>query len=289
MPRIGFVTCVRLGLSCMEAIYEIGGLLDVVITLRDELAPSKAGRVYLDAFCTEHRIRLLKIRNINDPEAVAQLRMAALDWLFIIGWSQIAREEVLAAPRLGALGMHPTLLPEGRGRAAVPWAILKGLKQTGVSLFRLDSGVDTGPIVAQVPVPIAPSETAGSLYAKINEAHRLVLVQAWPGIARGQVTLHPQDEGRASNWPARTPEDGRIDLGASVADAERLVRATTRPYPGAYVDTRQGRLRIWAASVSQPGAFCAAAPTVHCEDGRWLVPLVDGWLQVDEGMLEPVT
>ena len=132
--RFGFVTCVELGLSCMQAIYDAGGHLDLAITLPDDRAVSKSGRVYLDTFCNAHAIPLIKSPNINDETVISAVREHEIDWLFIIGWSQIAHAEILAAPTRGALGMHPTLLPEGRGRAAIPWAILKGLHQTGQTL-----------------------------------------------------------------------------------------------------------------------------------------------------------
>ena len=251
--RIGFVTCVQLGLACMEEIYAAGGHLDFAMTLRDDRAAAKSGRVFIDAFCGERGIPLAKIVNINDPDAVAAIREADLDWLFIIGWSQIARGEVLAAPRKGVLGMHPTLLPEGRGRAAIPWAILKGLKETGVTLFKLDEGVDTGPILAQERLAIGEREDAGSLYARVNEAHRLLVRHAWPDLVADRLALQPQDPEAGSVWPGRKPEDGRLDPGMAVAEVDRLVRAVTRPYPGAFLDEGGRRLRIWKGAPATDG------------------------------------
>lgn len=245
--RVGFITCVQLGLSCMEAIYEAGGRLAFAGTLLDSQAVAKSGRVFVDEFCRSHGVPLAKFRNVNDPDAVDAIRAADLDWLVIIGWSQIARAEVLAVPRLGVLGMHPTLLPVGRGRAAIPWAILLGLKITGVTLFKLDGGVDTGPIVAQVPVPIGPRETATSLYQRVTEAHRTLILHHWPGIASGVLRLTPQDSTQASTWPGRTPEQGALTETMSVDEADRLIRAVTLPYPGAFIDRDGRRLRIWAA------------------------------------------
>ena len=245
--RFGFVTCVQLGLSCMEEIEGAGGRLDAVLTIPDDKAPAKAGRVYVDAYCAARSIPLLKSKNVNDGDAVAWLRHQSLDWLFIIGWSQIARAEVLASVARGAIGMHPTLLPEGRGRAAVPWAILKELRETGVSLFKLDQGVDTGPIMAQERIPIAPRETATTLYAKVEVAHRSLMRRVWPLLVRDEVLLVPQDESRATVWPARTPADGRLDRAMRVVDADRLVRAVTHPYPGAFLDEGPTRWRIWSA------------------------------------------
>jgi methionyl-tRNA formyltransferase len=246
--RVGFITCVQLGLSCMQAIYDAGGELVFAGSLLDTQAPNKSGRVYLDGFCAARGIPLTKFRNVNDPQALDALRAADLDWLMIIGWSQIAREEALATPRLGVLGMHPTLLPVGRGRAAVPWAILLGLEETGVTLFKLDGGVDTGPILAQVRLPLAPRETSTTLYQRVNEAHRALILEHWRSIASGTVTFTRQDDSKASEWPGRTPEQGRLDHSMTVVEADRLVRAATRPYPGAFMDIDGRRLRIWEAS-----------------------------------------
>lgn len=245
--RVGFITCVQLGLSCMEAIYDAGGSLSFAGSLLDSQAAAKSGRIYLDEFCRRHDVPLVKFRNVNDPDAVSAIRAADLDWLVIIGWSQIARDEVLAAPRLGVLGMHPTLLPLGRGRAAIPWAILLGLESTGVTLFKLDGGVDTGPIVAQVSVPIGPRETATTLYERVTDAHRSLILENWGNVVAGTLTLTSQDSSRATQWPGRTPEQGRLAESMTVTEADRLVRAVTRPYPGAFIDRDGRRLRVWSA------------------------------------------
>lgn len=268
MIRVGFVTCVELGLACIEEIYGVGGTIDLAVTLPDDRARTKSGRVYLDDFCRLRSIELLKVPNINDPEAVAAVRRSEIDWLCIIGWSQIARSEVLRSPRMGSLGMHPTLLPEGRGRAAIPWAILKGLSRTGVTLFQLDEGVDTGPILGQVSVDLAPDETATTLYGKVEEAHRSLIRDCWPRLLRGELTARPQDETRATVWPGRTPEDGRITLDMSVDEVDRLVRATTRPYPGAFLDLAGTRVRVWAGRRASGHVSPAA--------GRYLIHLSDG-------------
>ncbi len=251
--RVGFVTCVQLGLGCMEEIYAAGGSLRVVLTLRDDVARNKSGRVFVDRFCSERGVDLVKIRHINDADAIAAVTGRALDWLFIVGWSQIAGTALLAAPRRGALGMHPTLLPEGRGRAAIPWAILKGLTETGVTLFQLDSGVDTGPILAQERLPLSADETATTLYERVSHAHRTLIAGVWKRLTEDALHPVPQDESRATVWPARTPADGRITPDMSVDEVDRLVRATTRPYPGAFWDSGSQRLRIWRGARARAG------------------------------------
>jgi methionyl-tRNA formyltransferase len=250
--RIGFVTCVQLGLSCMDEIYAAGGSLALALTLQDDQATGKSGRVLIDKFCREHSIRLEKIRNINDPAAVKAIQAHDLDWLCIIGWSQIAHREVLASAHRGALGMHPTLLPEGRGRASIPWAILKQLPRTGVTLFQLSEGVDAGPILAQEIIPLSPEETATTLYARVSDAHRLLIRRAWPQLLSNRLEPQPQDESRATVWPGRTPADGRLDPAMTVREAGRLVRATTHPYPGAFIVDEGKVCRVWQGKAADP-------------------------------------
>jgi len=254
---------VQLGLACIEGIYETGNELELIITLQDDQAPDKSGRVYLDDFARRHSVELLKVRHINDPQAIR--RIESLDWLFIIGWSQIAGPEVLGAPREGVLGMHPTLLPTGRGRAAIPWTILKQLEVTGVTLFKLDSGVDTGPIVSQEVLPLSPDIDATELYQRVDEAHVALIRRVLPDLVAKRLSLVAQDDAKATVWPGRKPEDGRIDTNASVAEAERLVRAVTRPYPGAFfVDEDGAKTIVWRARVIDEQGD---RPTLAFKDG----------------------
>lgn len=279
MLRVGFVTCVKLGLSCMEAIYEAGGALDFAMTLRDDTARAKSGRVFIDGFCKERQIPLHKVRNINDTQAVQAICDAKLDWLFIVGWSQIAGPAVLGAARKGVLGMHPTLLPQGRGRAPIPWAILLNLPRTGVSLFKMDEGVDSGPIVAQHIVPMTDRETATTLYAKINTAHVELLRESWSALIADEILPTPQRHEDATTWVARRPEDGRLSSRMTVAEADRLIRAVTHPYPGAFLETTDGKLRVWSAAA--PGVDLASSDFVTRR-----LTFCDGWLDATEFELE---
>jgi methionyl-tRNA formyltransferase len=201
MAAIAFATCVQLGLSCLDAIYELGGSLALLVTLPDDRAAFKSGRVYLDGFASAHRAPLLKVTDINSPETLEALRHYDIDWLLIIGWSQLAKPELLAAPKYGCIGMHPTLLPEGRGRASIPWAILKDLKQTGVTLFKMDGGVDTGDIIGQGVIPLDNRTTAAGLYSEVCRMHAWLIRQYWPDIVGNSLTLtkHLPRYGRAAD------------------------------------------------------------------------------------------
>ncbi|CAB0151224.1 Bifunctional polymyxin resistance protein ArnA [Pseudidiomarina piscicola] len=269
MIKIGFVTCVQLGLSCMEALHEAGGQLSFAMTLEDDQAVNKSGRVYLDDFCECHSVPLLKSRHVNNCDVIEAIKSHELDWLFIIGWSQIASEDLLRSPKRGVLGMHPTLLPQGRGRAAIPWAILKGLDKTGVTLFKLDTGVDTGPIVDQVVIPLSSSTNAQELYQSVNKAHIALMRKVVPVLMADKLNLQEQDRSLATEWPGRRPEDGQIDLNGSVYDAEKLVRAVTRPYPGAFYLNEGKKIVVWKAQTTE-------SPSVNALEFK------DGWLELIE-------
>lgn len=247
--KMAFATCVQLGLSCIEEIYRIGGKLDLLITLKDERAKEKSGRVYLDTFAQKNNLLLLKINNINDQEVIEALKSNEIDWLFIIGWSQIAKKEILETPKKGCIGMHPTLLPVGRGRAAIPWAIIKGLKQTGVTMFKLDEGVDTGDIIGQEIIDLDENITATELYERVNKMHIKLISKYWDDIVNDRITLVKQDESKATVWPGRKPEDGELFNNMTMDEADRLVRAVTHPYPGAFYRDGDKIIRIWSAKV----------------------------------------
>lgn len=248
---MAFATCVQLGLSCIEEIYRIGGSLDLLITFKDDKAKNKSGRIYLDDISTKHNIPLLKIDNINDQEVLSALNEQKIDWLFIIGWSQIAKKDVLETPSQGGIGMHPTLLPIGRGRAAIPWAIIKGLEKTGVTMFKLDEGVDTGDIIGQGVIPLDKNITATELYEKVNDMHIDLIKKYWKKVVNNKINLTKQNEDNATEWQERKPEDGEILNSMTIDEADKLVRAVTHPYPGAFYKGRDKKYRIWSAKTSE--------------------------------------
>ena len=248
--KFAFVTCVKIGLSCMESIYKSKGKLDLIITIPDNKAKKKSGRIYVDEFAKKHDIPILKTNHINDEIAIETIKKYDIDWLFIIGWSQIASEEVISAPNLGAIGAHPTLLPVGRGRAAIPWTIIKGLNKTGVTFFKMDKGVDTGLILGQEIIPIHEKETATTLYNKANVAHENFIKILFERLKTNQIQALKQDESKATYWEGRKPEDGKISNTMCMEDVDRLVRATTKPYPGAFYLENKSKIVIWEGKPS---------------------------------------
>jgi methionyl-tRNA formyltransferase len=260
--KIAFCTCVQIGKSCIEAIIEKGAKFDLLLTLHDHKSKKKSGRIYLDQLAKKSNTPLYKLNHINDSDVASILLEYEIDWLFIIGWSQIASADLIKVPKQGIIGAHPSLLPVGRGRAAVPWAIIKGLNKTGVTFFKMDEGVDTGEILDQIEIPLSPYETATNLYDKVNQAHIELIKQIRPKLIEGSFVGIKQEETLATYWEGRTPADGELFKTMSVLEVDRLVRATTRPYPGAFIKLDEiNKLIIWGGSTqliqeSKALSFC---------------------------------
>ena len=230
----------------MESIYSANEKLDLIISLPDDKAVDKSGRIFVDDFAAKHNIPVVKSRHINNKKVIQALREYGIDWLYIIGWSQIASKEVLSTVNKGAIGAHPTLLPQGRGRAAIPWAIIKGLEKTGVTFFKMDEGVDTGLILGQEIIPIEKNEIATTLYEKVNKAHENLIRNLHPRLKNDIIKGEKQNEEKATYWEGRNSEDGELSGSMTVYEVDRLVRATTKPYPGAFIMDGEKKIIIWS-------------------------------------------
>lgn len=285
--RIVWVSFDTIGRDCLEAAAEMGAEIAGIVTLPGPIRPELSGMCRFDGVADQYGAELIEARNVNDPECVAAVRRLAPDTLWVVGWSQLLRDEVLAIAPGGTFGMHPTLLPRHRGRAPIPWAILTGLARTGVTLFEIpDATADSGAVVGQAVVSIASDETATTLYEKCARAHVDLVREYFPQIAAGTAPRIPQDPRRASHWPKRTPADGLIDWETRAVHLDLWVRAQTRPYPGAFSWLDDRRVVVWAAR-PEPAASPAPAGTVlaHRPDGV-LVAAGDGALLVSEASVD---
>src|SRR3954469_8424096 len=247
--RLAWVSFDVMGRDCLAAAAQAGAEVVAVVTLPGPIEPDRSGQCSFDEIAAELGARLIETADVNSPETIAALRAVEPEMIFIVGWSQLVLDEFIGLPEHGVFGMHPTLLPKHRGRAAIPWAILNGLAKTGVTLFEISDGTaDSGAIVGQVEVPIARDETAETLYAKVTEAHLELVRRCVPELLDGSAPRIAQDTRRASAWPKRTPLDGIVDWQTRAPYLYDWVRAQTRPYPGAFTWLGDEKVVIWRAS-----------------------------------------
>lgn len=187
---------------------------------------------------------------LRQPEAQEQLVNWAPDIIVVAAFGQILRQNVLDLPAYGCVNVHASLLPRWRGAAPINAAILHGDAQTGVTIMRMDAGVDTGPILSQRAEAIRPDDTTVVLSQRLAKLGAELLLETLPGYLSGNITPLPQDDLFATYAPMLMKEDGAIDFSLTAIELERRVRAF-QPWPGAYIPWSTGPLKILHASVSQ--------------------------------------
>lgn len=215
---------------------------------------------------------------LRTPEAMEQLRAWRPEVIVVAAFGKILRPEVLNLPALGCLNLHASLLPRHRGAAPVAAAILAGDAETGVSLMRMDPGLDTGPVLAQRRIPVRPDDTGGSLTRALAELAGEILRDCFPVYIRGELDARPQDDSRATYAPQLKKEDGKLDFHETAEVIARRVRAF-HPWPGTFVIWKGAPLKILAA---EPGPATATEPetigTVRRAGGLPEVRAADGWV-----------
>ncbi|HTQ02375.1 MAG TPA: methionyl-tRNA formyltransferase [Polyangiaceae bacterium] len=208
------------------------------------------------------------------------LRARRPDVLVVLAYGRILPNDVLEVAPHGAINLHASLLPRYRGAAPIAWSIIRGETETGVSLMRMDAGMDTGPVLSRHALSIGEDETAGELTVRLGELAAAVLRQDLPRALTGELTPEPQDEARATLAPPLERDLGRLDFTRPARELKNLVRGLA-PRPGAYTTVGAKTLRV--ASVGLSEASRPGPPgTVHVESG---VP----WVATGVGSLEIVS
>jgi methionyl-tRNA formyltransferase len=269
----------NVGVRCLAVLLAHGVEVVQVITHRDN--PDE--EIWFDSvagLAARYSLPVITPDDPNDPALVAELAALEPDFLFSFYYRQMLKAPLLALPRQGAYNMHGSLLPKYRGRVPVNWAIIHGERETGATLHQMLEKPDAGGIVAQQAIPILPDDTAGEVFAKVTFAAELALDCVLPDLIAGRVTPQPQNLAAGSYFGGRCAEDGRIDWHQPAAVVHNLIRAVAPPYPGAFFDTLQGRLRVLrslhpvAFNPSQRGEF--GRPTLFIRDGHWYAECGDG-------------
>ncbi|WP_028603682.1 formyltransferase [Ottowia thiooxydans] len=192
-----------------------------------------------------HGLRVITPEDANTAEVLAEVQAARADFLFSFYYRQMMGAPLLQSVPRGAYNMHGSLLPLYRGRVPVNWAIIRGETETGATLHTMEIKPDAGAIVDQMAVPILPDDTAQQVFEKVTVAAETVLWRSLPALLDGSARPQPQDLSKGSYFGGRKPEDGRINPAWSAQIVHDFVRALTHPYPGAFADLPQGRLRLW--------------------------------------------
>ena len=193
-----------------------------------------------------HNLTVLQPENFKSAETKRQLYELKPDAIIVAAFGQILPRSVLEIPAFGCINIHPSLLPKYRGVAPVPAAILNGDEFTGVSIMLMDKGIDTGPVLTSVHLPILPHDTADTLMQKLANTSAQLLLDTLPGWFRREITPQPQNDAGASYTKMLTKEAGEIDWKQPAVQIWRQVRAY-QPWPGSFTRWHGKQLKILEA------------------------------------------
>lgn len=266
--RLVFLGTPQFAVPTLESVAAAGYQIAAVFTQPDR--PKGRGGKETPSPVKESALRLgLPVHQperVRRPEVVDELEALHADAMVVVGYGQIIPQAVIDLPPLGIINVHASLLPAYRGAAPIQWAIARGEARTGVTTMRIDAGLDTGDMLLRWETPIAQSETAVELGARLAPAGADLLVKTLAGLQARSITPEPQDNAKATYAPILKKEDGHIDWNMPAAEIFNRVRGF-QPWPGCYTEFRGQRLHIWKAA---PGDGGTAAPGTLEVRGRSL-------------------
>jgi len=216
-------------------------------------------------------------RTLKDPDAQAEFAALGADLAVVGAYGLLLPYPVLEAPRLGCINLHASLLPRWRGAAPIERAILAGDAETGISIFRMEEGLDTGPVYAMQSVTIGPNTTAAELHEQLAALAADMLPDVVQGIAVGTLPAVPQPEAGVTYARKLAREEGRIDFTEPAAMIERRLRALN-PAPGCWCEAKGERLALLAGEVvrgsGEPGTVLSLPLAVACGEGALAITRV---------------
>jgi methionyl-tRNA formyltransferase len=222
--------------------------------------------------------------NGRSPEVYRFVMDAKPDLLWITDFRYLISREMITLAGLGAVNLHPSLLPAYRGRAPLNWAILNGERLLGLTAHFVDEGMDTGDVIEQVSYEICDEQDVADCLNILYPLYAGVTEKVLEYFESGRVPRFPQEHSRASSFPRRRPEDGLIDWRQSARSVFNLVRAVAAPYPGAFTTSHGEKVNVWKAriasdteSTTAPGRVIAnheLGPLVQCGQGTLLLTRV---------------
>ncbi len=263
-------------LRALAAHYPIAG----VVTQPDR--PAGRGMTLasppVKAAADELHIPVIQPQKLREPGALQQLQDWNPDLIVVVAFGQILRPQVLELPRYGCINVHASLLPRWRGAAPIQAAILAGDAETGITVMKMDPGLDTGPVLSQRAIPIGPQDTGGSLLEKLSQLGGELLLETILEYISGKINPQPQPEAGSTYAPMLKKEDGLLDFTRPAAELERKVRAF-HPWPGTFLPWDAAPLKIHKAHVKEG----KTEPGKHfIVDGLPALGTADGLIVFDE-------
>ena len=274
--RIVFAGTPVFAASALQALIGAGHEIALVLTRPDRPAGRglKLAAGEVKQLAERARLPVLQPQTLKDEQLLARLHAAGAQAMVVSAYGLILPRAVLELYAAGCINIHASLLPRWRGAAPIQRAILAGDSETGISIMRMEEGLDSGPVYLMRRIPIAAEDTAGTVHDKLAALGARCIVEALPAIADGTLKAVPQSEAGATYAPKITKDEAAIDWRREAVEVDRQVRAFN-PFPGAYSTLHGEPVKVWRAAVAPdspapPGTILRADAqgiVVACRNG----------------------
>ena len=250
--------------ECLKYLIGKGCSIDSLITLPSGKDTNVSDYYDLHGFCFKNDINVIDTTNVNSEETLVQLKKENPDYLFTLGWSQIFKEEFINCFSKFIVGTHPSKLPHGRGRAPLPWTIIENLDASAVSFFKIDTGVDTGNLIFQREFKIPTRTYVKELYAMVAKELSHGFYEIYRSIICNKpIAYSIQDEHGVTIRGKRTPSDGLVEFHQTTDTIEKLIRAVSEPYPGAYTYYKDQKITFWEVEFDEENMYFGTLGQIH--------------------------
>lgn len=286
--RVVFMGTPDFAVGTLEALLEAGHEVAAVVTQPDK--PKGRGKTLMPTPVKEaalaRMIPVLQPKKVREPEFVETLRKIGPDVIVVAAFGQIISKEILEMPRYGCINVHASLLPAYRGAAPIQWAVINGDKESGVTIMRMNEGLDTGDMIDKVVVPLDENETGGSLFDKLSAAGAKLCAEVLEKLENGTAVFEKQPELSTTDYAAMIDKKmGKINWERPAKVIEQLIRGLN-PWPSAYTFMKGKSLKLWTASVVYEEREAVPGEIVEIGKEGVLVKTGEGLLLIRELQLE---
>jgi len=232
----------------LNELYTSGHEISLVITQKDK--PKGRGKKVLPTPVKERALELgLEVyqpNSVNSQECIERLRKINPDCIVVVAFGQILKREVLSIPKYGCINVHASLLPKYRGAAPINWAIINGEEKTGITIMKMDEGLDTGDILKAKEIVIEEDDDSSTLSHKLAKLGSQLIVESLEDISKGNITIVPQNHELSTYAPILSKEMGRINWNSNGENIINLIRGL-KPWPLAYTFYKGENVKIHKA------------------------------------------
>lgn len=283
--RIVFMGTPDFAVGSLQALCE-SGKHEILAVVTQPDRPKGRGNKLLQTpvkeYALEQGLTVYQPQKVKTPEFVELLHELQPELIVVAAFGQFLSKEILELPKYGCINVHASLLPKYRGAAPIQYAIIKGEKESGVTIMQMDIGMDTGAMLDKVVVPIAENTTMGELHDALREQGATLLLQVIDKIAAGTAVAEPQDNEQATYATLLDRSMEHIDWSKTVQEVHNLIRGFN-PAPSTFTKLPNGKsLKIWGSKITDKSSTAAAGTVIETGKHSFFVACGEGVLEITE-------